>query len=783
MKKNNTIDFLLNHKKIKKYSSKFSRIHFIIWFFVLFFLYIIIKIFSYTVLNYDFYKALADKQQIWSTIVPVNRWNILSSWEKTKTLATSLNLYDISIDPQMTWDKSKLSDFLIDLVYRELCLNKTMSNCKTNTLRYLRVLDIENFDNSPEFIKKLLSENIISKVSKTKVTSVFFDKELDENQINSIINLWIKWLYPSSNYLYANPEEISDIDYTSSQLSWIIWYEEDTLKHLLRKRDLRYVPIINKSSIHVSEYLKDYIEEEKQAIKRWFLHDEQSIYKFFIFEPRPNRFYPENSLAAQVIGFVDNQWVWHYWIEWYFNDILKWNNWKIISKKDVSWRIIDTISVDQDDLTGEWVSIVTTIDRNIQQKAEQVLEKWVKDFRANKWRIIIMEPNTWRILAMANYPSFDLNNFWDVYELEKVRYSKYPDPSIDLLWYPIFVEDNEIWQKMIYDWKEIFLREATREELWDMVLVKYKYKNDYWAWVYKNDVITSLYEAWSIIKPLTFAIWLDTWEIDINSMYQDNWFLKIDEFTIKNVSDRCLWYNTFQNALNWSCNVWMIRIVQRVWRVLFHQYLEDFWIWFNTWIELSWEASSRLDPWEKWSTAWLLTRSYWLWMMVTQLQVANAYNVIANWWVYLRPRIIDKIVYPDWREEIFKTEPVRRVLKESTAMLMRDVMYDWTHSWRWAAEQWAIDWYRFWLKSWTAQIVYKGKYETWQASTIWSFAWFWPIEDPKFTMVVTLERPRTSVYGWSTAAKVFQEMWEYLVDYMWIPKRDYQFNNFYRNNQ
>jgi|TARA_Y100001960_G_C14404881_1_gene695289 hypothetical protein len=44
---------------------------------------------------------------------------------------------------------------------------------------------------------------------------------------------------------------------------------------------------------------------------------------------------------------------------------------------------------------------------------------------------------------MANYPTYDLNNYSDIYELEKVRYSKYPNPSIDLLGYPIFVEDFE----------------------------------------------------------------------------------------------------------------------------------------------------------------------------------------------------------------------------------------------------------------------------------------------------------------------------------------------------
>jgi cell division protein FtsI/penicillin-binding protein 2 len=506
-------------------------------------------------------------------------------------------------------------------------------------------------------------------------------------------------------------------------------------------------------------------------LSKWVLLSEKSINWFFILTPNPSRYYPEWNLASQVIWFVDNSWAWNYWIEWYFNDILKWNNGEIISRKDTNWRIIDTISLNEEDLIWEWVQIYLTIDRNIQKKVEEVLEKWVKQYKANKWRVIIMNPKTGDIIAMASYPSFDLNNFWDVYEIEKVNYYEYPNPTTDLLWYPILVEDNEVWTKFIYDNKEIYLREATREELWDMVLVKYKYKNDYWAWVYRNDVISALFEPGSIMKALTVAIWIDTWEITPESTYNDEWSVQIDQFTIKNTDRHCLGYHTFWNALDRSCNVWMVRISQKVWKVLMHQYLEDFWIWILTWIELQWEANAKLEDWEKWSQAGLFTRSYGLWVSLTQLQMASAYNVIANWWIYIKPKIIDKIVYPDGREVVYKPEELRRVIKESTSKTVVDMMYNWTHNGQWLTEGGHVEWYRFALKSWTAQIAYRWQYETWIGSTIGSFAWFWPIEDPQFTMIVTLERPRTNEWWASTSWKIFQEIATYLVDYLEIPKR------------
>lgn len=764
--------FLKNIKvnyKIKKILNRWTSIHTIVAFFVLFFLTIVKTLFSYTVLNYDYYNWLADSQQIWKVTVPVNRWTILSWWDRQTVLWTSLHLYDLAIDPQVVWDKEKLSNFLVDIVYNESCLNKKKSLCKSNILKYLKILDIDNYEDNEIYIKKLLKDKIVSKLIQNKVTSVMIDKELNTQEISQIKKLNLAWLYPWDKYLYINPEEFDNNDENIKKLSKIVWTNEEKLKNLTKKRELRYIPIANKLSINSSEYILDYIKDEKEAIDRWILLKDKSISWFFIMNPLPSRYYPEWNLASQIIWFVDNAWVWNYWLEWYFNNILKWNNWEIISRKDVNGRIIDPISLNQKDLIWEGVEIFTTIDRNIQSKVEQILEAWVKKYRANKWSIIVMDPKTWNILAMANYPTYDLNNFWDVYEIEKVKYSDFPNPSTDLLGFPIYVEDNNIWTKFIYNNKEILLREASREELWDMALVKYRYKNWYWSNVYQNDIISALYEPGSVMKTITVAAWIDSWEINKNSMYQDNWFIEIDNFKISNIAEQCKWYNSFWNALNFSCNVWMIRIAQKVWKVLMYQYFDEFWFSNPTWIDLQWEVTSTIEPWEKWSTAGLFTRSYWLWISITQLQLASAYNVIANWWVYMKPKIIDKIVYPDWREVVYKTEEQRRVVKESTSKIVTYMLYDWTVNW--VAKNWAVKWYNLAAKSWTAQIAYKWKYENWAWSTVWTFAWFWPIEDPKFTIIVKLERIRTSMYGWETSWFIFADVSKYLFDYYKIPKK------------
>lgn len=760
----------MRNKRVKYIKHNTNRIHVIIWFFLLCGFLLIQKLFSYTVLNYDFYQSLADKQQIWTVVVPVTRGTIYSATNQGTILGTSLNLYNIAIDPQVDANKEKLHIFLTDLVYMQICEGKKQKDCEENLYKFLRVLEIENFIVSKESVKAKISEKIKEKIYQKKLTNVLIDKELDSEQMTAIIAMWLPGIYPQKSYIYANPEEIVDQNITAKKLAPFLWLNEDKIAHLLRKRDLKYVPIINKSSIYVYEYMKEVLDDEKEAVKKGLLKKTDAIYPFIILETQAHRFYPENDVASQIIWFVDNNGWWNYGIEWKFNSVLKWNNGQIVSRKDVKWRTIDPIELNKEDLNTQWASIKTTIDRNIQKKVEQILENGVKKYRANKWTIVVMNPKNGNIIAMANYPTFDLNNYGDVYELEKVKYSQYSDPKVDLLWYPVFVEDKEHGTKFYYDNKEIFLRLATREELWDVVLVKYKYKNDFGSEVYKNDAISSLYEPGSIMKSITVAIGIDTGEINQNSMYLDEWSVKIDEFEIKNVSDKCLWYHSFGHALNYSCNVWMIRIVQRLWKQLMYNYLQDFGFWEITGIDLFGEVRSEMEPWQNWSTAKLLTNSYGLWISVTPLQMANAYSVIANWWIYMKPNIIDEIIFPNGKKLVYKPEMQRRVIQKSTSEVVSKMLVSSINDW--VAQNAKVDWYTLAGKTGTSQIAYKGKYETWVASTTASFAWFWPAEDPRFTVVIKLDRPRTTEYGWASSAFLFQQVAEYLLDYYEIPKKN-----------
>jgi len=763
-KKNTFFDFF----------DRYPREYFVISFFAVFYFAIIWETFSYTVVNHEFYNSLAYNQQVWEVEIPVTRGTIYSlASDPTKdgtVLSTSVDLNDIAIDPQIEGDKSKLESFLTEMLYKEMCYLKTSLECYNELLKFVRVLEIPDYQNNEIFVKDIISKKLQERISKDKITSVKLRETLSIDDEKTIASWWISWVYPSENGLYVNPEELISVEEFSVKYVSLYGGNTDDITYAVRPRDLRYVPIYQKLSLVVSDEIEQYMSDENQALKQWIIDQEESISWFIILNPHAQRIYPENIVGSQILWFLDNSWEGRYGLEGYFNDILRWNPWELLTKKDVKGRNIDPVSFWNDNISAlEWVDIKTTIDRNVQRRVETILEDWVKKYGANKGSIVVLEPQTWRILSMANYPSFDPNNPWEVYELKKVNYVEYPTPETDLLWKAVFVEDIERWEKYIYDGKVVYLREALREEYADYEKEKYIYKNEFWAGVYQNETISSLYEPGSIMKTITVAWWIDSGEIQRYDFYQDDGQVSIDNFTIRNVDNDCLWYNTFQNAFNYSCNVWMIRIVQRMWKALLHKYFVDFGFSEKTWVTLHGEVTAKIEPYEKWSTAKLLTSSYGLWVSVTPLQIASAYATIANKWVYMKPYLVESVTYSDGKKISYEPQPIRRVLKEETAEIVTDMLVASVDDG--VAWNGGVEWYSVAGKTGTSQIAFRWKYETWVGSTSGSFAGYAPAEDPKFVILVKLERPRTSQFWGATSAYMFWELAKELLEYYSIPKK------------
>ena len=757
--------------QLERHYSHLNRIT-VIWYFAIWLGTLLVgTTFWYTILDHTYYKELADKQQTMTIRNPVSRGSIYSietNGTPKWVFAVSTDLWDLAIWPKEIGSKTKLEDFLTDILFSEFC-NEGGSRCLERVGKYIREDLIEREQMTVTEIREKLKTYLHDKINKPYIDFVLVAEHVTIEATREIQ----AWKEPSLSFildnLYVDPTIVLNPDALAAKLSEKLGITLEAAQWKLEKRAPQYLKVLQKMSINTRDRINERIANEKLAIKKWELTPEESIYQFFILESHPTRFYPERTIGGQIMGFMDNNNIGRYGVEGYFDEELQWKNFVQKVKKDNSWRTIDSENLTEFE-TKNGIDIVLTIDRNIQKELSAKLAKAVKDHRANKGSIIVMNPKTGAIEAMVNYPDYDPNEFAWVYDMEKLSYARYANPGFDLLWVPLFVEDTKSGTlDTVIDGKNIQLRKATEFEINTRAIPKYKYKNLFGPGVYVNDIVGSLYEPGSVFKAITTAIGLDTGEINPTDVYYDKWYVEIDRFKIKNVASQCTGRHSYIHALNWSCNTGMIDIVQKIGKSLFHKYIHDFWFGSKSNITLEWEVFAKIDPYEKWSRTQFFTMSFWQGINVTQLQMAAAYAVLANGGIYMQPYIVDKITYPDGRVVETNPLPLRRVIKEETSKKITAMLVDWVRH-GFAKAGW-VPGYDVAGKTGTSQIASKGWYEIGAAGhTITSYGWFGPASNPRFVLIVRLERPRSAMYAETTASALFWETAEYLLNYYKIPK-------------
>ena len=153
--------------------------------------------------------------------------------------------------------------------------------------------------------------------------------------------------------------------------------------------------------------------------------------------------------------------------------------------------------------------------------------------------------------------------------------------------------------------------------------------------------------------------------------------------------------------------------------------------------------------------------------------MAAAYNVLANGGIYMQPYIVESITYPNNKKIDNVPIQLRRVIKEETSKTITAMLVDGVKNGYAAAG--AVPGYTMAGKTGTSQIPYKGTYENLYFNqavghTVTSYGGYAPAYNPKFVMVVMLERPRTSGDSEKTAAALYKEIATYLLTYYNVPK-------------
>jgi len=282
------------------------------------------------------------------------------------------------------------------------------------------------------------------------------------------------------------------------------------------------------------------------------------------FKPHFQRSYPEKNLASNVLGFVTRDGRGYFGIEEKYNDLLAGNPVQVWVPRDPN-KAIDIPKV------PNGTTLVLTINRDLQAKVESLLDQSLDEYGAKNGTIVVMDPKTGEILAMAATPRMDLNNYTDYFT--------------------------------IYDNGSQY-----------------------------NPSIGMAYEAGSVVKVLTMAAALDTGTVTPDTTFIDTGSIEVGGITIQNW-DRQPWgQQDMIGCLKHSLNVCLAWIATQIGSPNFYSYMEHFGLGHPTGIDLSGEAMGRLKiPGDSdWYPVDLGTNAFGQGVTVTPLQMLMAVSAIAN---------------------------------------------------------------------------------------------------------------------------------------------------------
>jgi len=286
------------------------------------------------------------------------------------------------------------------------------------------------------------------------------------------------------------------------------------------------------------------------------------------------RYYPQEELAAQVVGFVGGEKEGQYGIEGYYNEILKGEKTFQEGERWPKGYLINRALKKPKE--GE--NLILTIDYNIQFMAEKILNEAQKNLDFESATIIVSDPYTGKVLALANYPSFNPNNYRQ--------------------------EEN--------------LR------------------------VFKNQAIQTIFEPGSIFKSITLAIALEENKITPQTSYVDEGFVKIHGYTLRNYAQRVWGRQTMTEVLEKSINTGVVLAQRMVGNETFLEYLERLELFEPTGIDLQGEVFSQNLSFKEGYEVNFANASYGQGIGLTSMQIVKAFSALANGGKIYDPFIVER---------------------------------------------------------------------------------------------------------------------------------------------
>ncbi len=388
------------------------------------------------------------------------------------------------------------------------------------------------------------------------------------------------------------------------------------------------------------------LKQEYETSNRFGENPSLPTLRGLVWTPHLQRVYPENSLAANVIGFfpyLDRENARGFFgVEEKYNDLLSGTKQKVMVS-------LDPYVVQEIPNAPPGASLVLTLDREIQGATEEILDAAVKFNEADSGTIIVEDPHTGEILAMASTPRMNLNQYWT-------------------------------------------------------------YSDVYTAGTTYNKAIGQVYEPGSVFKVLTMASALDTGAVKPETTFNDTGTINVGGINIFNW-DRGAWgEQDMTGCLQHSLNVCLSWVATQEGATDFYKYLGKFNIGHRSNIDLAGEEvfplSTPGDP--TWYAVNLGTNSFGQGVAVTPIQMIEAASAIANDGKMMAPHVLKSYIQ---NGQQYNTNPtvVGMPITKETATTLSNML---AVSLEGESSTALVDGYRVAGKTGTAEIAINGQYSS-----------------------------------------------------------------------
>jgi cell division protein FtsI/penicillin-binding protein 2 len=422
------------------------------------------------------------------------------------------------------------------------------------------------------------------------------------------------------------------------------------------------------------------------------------------------RDYPEGSLASEVLGYSRQEGsgngnqqdgviryyreVGDWGVERFYNDILQG------AREDVSWTVVPVEITQNLDRAQPPADLVLTIDRDVQAETEAALQQAILDSQATRGSILVLNPRTGEILAMADYPAVNLQDPNDFQNIFHIKGSLPMDPHGQV------VSLN----------------------------------------------VAAPYEPGSTFKVLTMAAALDAGAVQPGTWFVDTGRIEIGGAVIHNWEGRSFNLQDMTGCLQNSINTCLAWVATQLGAEKFYQYMDQFRIGRLTGIDMSPEISGilRRPGDQDWTDSTLATNAFGQGVSATPLQMAVAISAVANGGIMMTPHVVRQIILPDGRVHTVVPVPLGQPISAQTASTLTDML---ATSLELEGSRALVDGYRIAGKTGTADIP---PYV--DTKTVASFVGWGPVDDPQVLIYIRIDEPTSQgsrQYGSITAAPVF----------------------------